>query len=108
MHDLITNENRNLMDAAMAEEGDFILLDEAAGEISSSGSEAARKQIDALLNTLSPQERAVVCQYFGLEVGEAVFPQERPMAAEQEMLPPLVEQGMRRLRESERYRDKAA
>ena len=97
MYDLITNEKRSLAAVALAEEGDLILPSEAAGEISSKVSEAARQQIDALLNTLSPPERTVVHQYFGLD-GKAVFPREGSTGAEQKMLPPLVAQAIRRLR----------
>ena len=97
MYDLITHDKRCRAGAALAEEGDSILPSEVAGEISSKVSEAARQQIDALLDALSPPERNVVRQYFGLD-GEAILPREGSTGAEQKMFPPLVEQAMRWLR----------
>ena len=97
MYDLITSEKCCRVEVALAEEGDLILPSEATGEISSKVGEAARQQIDALLNSLSSPERTAVRQYFGLD-GEAVFPREGYTEAEQKILPPLVNQAMRRLR----------
>ena len=101
MYDLITHDKRCRAGVALAEEGDSLLPSEAAGEIPSKVSEVARQQIDALLTALSPPERNVVRQYFGLD-GEAILPREGSRGAEQKMFPPLVEQAIRRLRALER------
>ena len=106
MLDPIIDKESAILEAALAPDHGVGLLHILAGEAPDTGAsfEAARAQVDALLHTLSAQERAVLLPYFGLEGDEPVSLEEigRQVGLNGQTSP-LVDQALRKLREPERY-----